>query len=149
MYNSIIYTYVWLKIQSRVRNLQILVHSFDCDKGHFCAKLEEQQVLVIGKNFDNFPRLVLFGGVFDLLLVSLHVFQKMIRAYERSAAGGAHKLLLSSMSSLVPRQLVTSGKDFVTVRIRTVERFLTYKIALLMNLVGVYVVSYYLPVWTL
>lgn len=85
---------------------------------------EENHVLIIGKDLDNFPRLFNLFCIF-LLLVSLHVFEEVIRSDERSAASGANELLLSSMRSLVTRQLITAGKDLVAVRVRTIERFLT------------------------
>ena len=55
----------------------------------------------------------------------LDVFEEMVRPDESSRAGGADKLLLSGVSSLVTRELVTAGEYLVTVSVRTVEGFLS------------------------
>ena len=57
--------------------------------------------------------------------MSLDMFEKMVRPDESSAAGGADELLLPCVSSLVTGELVAACEYLVTVRIRTVERFLS------------------------
>ena len=55
----------------------------------------------------------------------LDMFEEMVGPDKSSSAGGADKLLLPCVSSLVTGQLVTACEYLVTVRIRTVERFLS------------------------
>ena len=57
--------------------------------------------------------------------MSLDMFEKMVRPDESSAAGGADELLLPCVSSLVTGELVAACEYLVTVRIWTVERFLS------------------------
>ena len=57
--------------------------------------------------------------------MSLDMFEKMVRPDESSTAGRADKLLLPGVSSLVTGQFVAAREYLVTVRIRTVERFLS------------------------
>ena len=83
------------------------------------------QVLFVWKNFDNLASFLCRSKLRLLLLVSLDMLEKMIWPDEGSAASLTDKLLLSSVSSLVSRQLITSSKYFVTVSVGTVERFLT------------------------
>ena len=59
------------------------------------------------------------------LLVPLDVLQQVVGPDKGPAAGGADKLLLARVSSLVARQLVTTGENLVTVLVRTVEGFLS------------------------
>ena len=54
----------------------------------------------------------------------LDMFEEMVRPDESSSAGGADKLLLSGVSSLVTGEFVAAGEYLVTVSIRTVEGFL-------------------------
>ena len=54
----------------------------------------------------------------------LDMFEEMVRPDESSSAGGADKLLLPSVSSLVTGEFVAAGEYLVTVSIRTVEGFL-------------------------
>ena len=73
-------------------------------------------------NLESFHR---FLGQFSFfLLMPLDMFKEMIRPDESSSAGGADKLLLPGVGSLVTGELVTAGEYLVTVRIRTVEGFL-------------------------
>ena len=57
--------------------------------------------------------------------MSLDMFEKMVRPDESPAAGGADELLLPCVSSLVTGKLVAACEYLVTVRIWTVERFLS------------------------
>ena len=55
----------------------------------------------------------------------LDMFEEMVRPDESSSAGGADKLLLPGVSSLVTGELVTPGEDLVAVGVGTVEGFLS------------------------
>ena len=55
----------------------------------------------------------------------LDMFEEMVRPDESSSAGGADKLLLPGVSSLVTGELVTPGEDLVAVGVWTVEGFLS------------------------
>ena len=55
----------------------------------------------------------------------LDMFEEMVGPDESSSAGGADKLLLPGVSSLVTGELVTAGKYLVAVSVRTVEGFLS------------------------
>ena len=55
----------------------------------------------------------------------LDMFEEMVRPDESSSAGGADKLLLTGVGSLVTGQLVTPSEYLVTVSVRTVEGFLS------------------------
>ena len=57
--------------------------------------------------------------------MSLDMFEEVVGPDESSSAGGADKLLLPGVSSLVTGQFVAAREYLVTVRIRTVERFLS------------------------
>ncbi len=54
----------------------------------------------------------------------LDMFEEMVGPDESSGAGGADKLLLSGVRSLVTGELVTAGEYLVAVSVRTVEGFL-------------------------
>ena len=74
-------------------------------------------------NLDSFHG---FLGQFSFfLLMPLDMFEEMVRPDESSSAGGADKLLLTGVGSLVTRQLVTPSEYLVTVSVRTVEGFLS------------------------
>ena len=75
------------------------------------------------ENFHIFQRLFRLLGFF--LLMSLDVFEKVIRSDEGTTACCTNKLLFSSVSSLVSGQFITSCKNLVTVRIGAVKRFLS------------------------
>ena len=57
--------------------------------------------------------------------MSLDMFEEVVGPDESSSAGGADKLLLPRVSSLVAGELVTPGEYLVAVRVGTVERFLS------------------------
>ena len=65
--------------------------------------------------------------------MSLDMFEKMVRPDESPAAGGADELLLPCVSSLVTGELVAACEYLVTVRIWTVERFLSWTLRWVRN----------------
>ena len=55
----------------------------------------------------------------------LDMFEEVVGPDESSSTGGADKLLLTGVGSLVTGELVTPGEYLVTVSVRTVEGFLS------------------------
>ena len=66
--------------------------------------------------------------------MSLDVFEEEVGPDESSSAGGADKLLLPRVSSLVAGELVTPGEYLVAVRVGTVERFLSFNIIYILHI---------------